>query len=144
MSVVPQDMFLEIMNGNWAILATFTAVYVSYHLIDVAHRRGVTLQKWFTDLPQSMQLAVAFLTVSVGVIFSRAPVWFWRFMTDGDPLKFSAGIKMLLTIGAALGCFGYICAIRVITRPMRSHWPWITAALCAVLYTVGTLILRSA
>lgn len=136
-----EDLTLEMMNGNWAILAIFTTFFLGFHLWDVSRRRGVTIQQWFTDLPQSMQLAVALFTISVGVVLSRAPVWYWRFTSNGDPARLGE-IKIWLTLGAAIGCLGFMCAIRVITRPMMSHWPWLMSAGVAVIYTLATLFIR--
>lgn len=136
------DIGLELMNGNWSLLSFFAMVFIGYHLLDVTARRRVTLRQWLTDLPQSMQLAVALFTISLGIFLSRAPVWYWRFTTGGDPAHLS-DIKELLFLGGVCGCLGVICAVRVVTRPMLSHWPWIAALLTGLVYTTMTLAFRA-
>lgn len=130
--------WLEIFNGAWSILAFSACVFLIYHIHDIAVQRRITLRRWFVDLPQSMQLAVAVLAVSFGVVISRAPIWWWRIRTGGDLAAFDS-VKPWLIVSAAIGCVGFACLIRVITRPMKTHLPWIVPMVAVLGYAIGSL-----
>lgn len=139
MTAVDLNLYLEIFNGSWAILSLYAVIFLLYHLSHIGSQRDVGMRHWmFGNIPQSMQLALAILAVSAGVFISRAPIWYWRMVTGGDFASFDI-TRGFLTFGAGLGCVGFMCLIRVVTRPMTSGWPPLLAAASVVAYVVSRL-----
>lgn len=140
MTKLNANLFLEIFNGSWAILSLYSVIFLIYHLRDIGARRRINSRHWYLGrIPQSMQLAISVLAIAAGVFVSRAPTWYWRLTTGGDFSDFDT-IRTFLTVGAGLGCIGFMCLIRVVTRPMTSGWPPLLAAGTVTVYIVARLI----
>lgn len=136
------NLLLELSNGTWSILAFCACFFLAFHILDIGERRHIHIRRWFSDLPQSLQLAVGIFTVCVGIAVGRPAIWFWRFTTGGNLQNFDE-IRFPLILGAAIGCVGLICIIRVVTRPMQSNWPWISSIVLVLAYVAATLIHRA-
>lgn len=130
----PWRHLLEAANGEWAIAAGWLSIFLTYHLAKVGAQRRIWRRGWIS-LPLSMQMAVAMLAISVAVLVTRAIIWFSRYTHDG---AIYGGDSVLFAAATALGIIGFLCALRVVTRPMIGRWPWWCAVASSVLYLVWT------
>jgi len=122
---------LEFCNGVLAIAAAWSVVFLAYHVVKVGGQRRV--RSW-RKLPQALQLAVAVLAIAWGT-FGIAVIWAVRYrhggaLVLGDFDAVVVSFFRLVLIG------GFLCALRVITVPMRWRWPWLGAIASAALYLV--------
>ena len=78
-----------------------------------------------------------------GVI--RAPVWYYRHMTNiGEKLNASDIDKFwtIATIGAIFSIVGGLCALRVSAPDNMRPWPWIVTMLIALVVATAGLWMR--
>ena len=136
------NLLLELSNGSWSILAFCACFFLAFHIVDIGERRHIHIRRWFSDLPQSLQVAFGVFTVCLGIAITRPAIWFWRFTTGGDLAHFN-DIRMPLIAGAVIGSAGLICIIRVVTRPMQANWPWIAPIVLVALYIAAMLLHRA-
>lgn len=122
---------LEVSNGEWLIVCTSLSLFLIYHLVRVGSQRRIGWRRWLWNLPLSMQLAVGVLIISLGVGTRSALIWWGRFKY-GAPLQ---GInEWMLLWGTLLAILGFMCVLRVITRPVFGHWPWVATLLAMAGY----------
>lgn len=128
------DKLLELGNGLWTITCAWLMVFLAYHLIKVSRLRRVGLGRWLFRLPLSMQLALGVLVACVGIVIRTGQVWLDR-MLNGGALS---GAVMFSTFwfvaGTLIAVTGFMCILRVATRPMLGNWPWVGAAFCMLVY----------
>lgn len=128
---------LEAFNGAWAILAGYCVVFLLLHLHRTGITKHLTWRRWLFHLPVGMQLAVATTAICAAIFISRAAVWWWRFFDDADPHHLPDQ-AIPLAFGAFLGCWAFLCILRVITRPFGA-WP-VTIATMSVLAYLATFL----
>ncbi len=80
------------------------------------------LMAW-RSLPQALQLAVAILTVSTATCGIA--------IVGGDAVAIS--VLRVVLVG------GFLCALRIVTRPMVWRWPWLGAIASAGVYLAWSL-----
>lgn len=129
--------YLEIANGLWMIIAFWLIVFLAYHIIVVGKQRHIHGKKWI-DLPLSMQLAVAVWFSSVGICTTRIIIWWSRFQNDGY-VEMQSFDTFGFLIGTMIGLAGFLCLLRVVTRPMLGDWPWTSALTCCALYILWSV-----
>lgn len=129
---------LEAFNGAWAILAAYCVIFLLVHLYMIGIARHLTLRGWLFNLPPGMQLAVATMSICAAIFISRAAIWYWRFFYHGEADAL-AGQSIPLAAGAFLGCWSFLCILRVITRPF-GMWPVASAVVTVMLYLATFLI----
>ena len=129
---------LEIGNGLFSIVSLFLFVFLAYHMIKVGAQRRV-LQKGLFHLPTSVQLAVGIWVSSLGMLGTRAIPWASRFMNDGY-IQLRYIEQIVFVIFTFVGLAGFMCILRVATRPMLGHWPWVLCLACCVIYLSWTLV----
>lgn len=112
---------LRISNGELFIVTAWLSVFLAYHLVKVGAQRRVWRGMSWRKLPMSMQLAVALLTVSIAVTVMSS--------------------ELVAPAGHVLGVIGFLCALRVVTKPMLGSWPWFGAVGCGILYAIVSVIL---
>lgn len=128
---------LEMANGVWTIVSIWLVVFLAYHLVKVGAQRRVW--KYGLNLPLSIQLAVGIWIVCIGVLVTRAVVWVSRFSNDGFiELKEIETVSFVL--GTLVGLAGFMCILRVVTKPMLGHWPWVSALACCAIYIGWSLV----
>jgi archaellum biogenesis protein FlaJ (TadC family) len=112
---------LELGNGEWAIVCISLTFFLIYHLIAVGRMRRIGWRRWICKLPLSMQLAQAFLVVTAFLAYRSASLWYDR-ATHGGQLTNLNEVSLL--IGTAGATVGFMCVLRVVTKPVLGHWPW--------------------
>jgi|SRR5579859_2052551 len=120
---------LEVGNGLWAIVSAYLVVFLAYHLIVVAGQRKVAWREW----PLSMQLAAGVWIAVFGVLTTRSVVWSSRYANDSYLLLTPLG-SVVFGLGVFAGLVGFLCILRVATKPMLGHWPWISCLICCSFY----------
>lgn len=128
---------LAAFNGSVLILAAYCLLFLIIHLWATAHRRRLTLRRWFFRLPIGMQVAVGTAAICAGEVGTRLALWIWHFVFSGRPevLHTYGG---MLGIGAAVLAIGFLCILRVVSRPF-GRWP-VTAAVVTVLVYLATFL----
>lgn len=133
MTVAPNlDRLLELSNGLWTIVSVSLVIFLSYHLIKVSILRKITFRMWFFRLPLSMQLALGILIVALGIAMRSGQVWVDRLLHAGE-LSPSFGTHTFV-FGTLVAVTGFMCILRVLTRPMLGNWPWVVTTLVMVAY----------
>lgn len=126
---------LEALNGSWAILAGYAVFFTALHLYVVVKYGDKPFWDHVMDL--GFQLAVAAAIICAGIFLSRAAIWYWRFMTEGDLSQLSnQGVP--LGIGAVVGSIGFVLYIRIITKPFG--FAPVFAAVATVMFYLATFI----
>jgi hypothetical protein len=129
---------LEAFNGAWAILAGYCVVFLLIHLYMIGITRHLTLRKWLFHLPIGMQLAVATMSICAAIFITRSAIWYWRFFYEGEADALSSQATPL-AVGAFLGCWSFLCILRVITHPF-GIWPTLMAVGTVVAYLATFLL----
>lgn len=130
--------FLEVGNGVLAIVTAWLSVFLAYHLVKVGAQRRIW-RSW-SKFPVSMQFAIAFFTVSVATCTASAAIWVSRYARpDGMLLAGDVGV-VAIAAGRGLATAGFLCALRIVTRPMIGPWPWIGALLSVIAYLAWSTI----
>lgn len=128
---------LEAFSATWTILAAFCVVFLVVHLYSVGTHKHISLRRWLCWLPIGMQMAVAMLVIGTAEVITRGSVWFWRATTGGDPARL-VDFGFFLAGGATLGCVGFLCLLRVVTKPF-GRWPVLVAILTMAGYLASFL-----
>jgi len=128
---------LEMANGIWTIVSVWLVIFLAYHLIMVSAQRRI----WRRGLkiPLSIQLAIGIWIVCIGVLVTRAVVWVSRFSNDSF-IELRGIETVSFVCGTLIGLAGFMCILRVITRPMLGQWPWLSAMGCCVIYVIWSVI----
>jgi len=131
MSAIGWRNVLEIGNGLWTIISFYLVVFLAYHLVKVGAQRKVWRKH---RVPLSIQLAVSVWIAALGVLVTRSLVWALRFVGGGE-LEMKSIETATFSLGIFIGLTGFMCILRVATRPMLGQWPWVSAlgACCAYL-----------
>jgi hypothetical protein len=126
---------LEIGNGLISIVSIYLVVFLAYHLIKV----GVQRRAQIGHLPASMQIALGIWVTFVGVLMTRVVPWASRFTNDGY-IDLKSIETMVFSIGVFVTLIGAMCVLRITTRPMIGHWPWVSCLCWCVIYLSWTLV----
>jgi hypothetical protein len=129
---------LEVGNGLWAIVSAYLVVFLSYHLVKVGAQRRIRLSGWL-ELPLSMQLALGTWIAVFGVLTTRTVVWTSRYANDSD-LQLTAVGTIMFAVGIAIGLVGFLCILRVATKPMLGQWPWVSCLICCAFYLLWATV----
>lgn len=135
--MIDLNSLLELSNGVWTILGLVLLFAVIEYLYLEHHMRGLGIERWFGDLPVSMQLGAGIATLVLGFTIRSASVWFWRMLEAQTPLDYPT-----VVIGTVIAGLGMIWLIRVISRPRYGYRLVAIGIGCAGLFIVGTLILH--
>lgn len=126
------EYLLEVGNGELAIMTGWLSVFLVYHVVKVGSQRGAWSLRAWRKLPQSMQLAISFLAVTLAAFITAVVIWSSRY-TNG--ILVVRGIdSIVISVARILSVIGFLCALRVVTRPMRGQWPWLGAIGCGLAY----------
>ena len=104
--------FLDLGNGELAIVCISPSFFLIYHLIAVGRMRRIGWRRWICKLPLSMQLAQAFLVVTVFLAFRSASLWYDRATHEGRLTNLN---EVSLLIGTAGATVGFMCVLRVLS-----------------------------
>lgn len=128
---------LEMGNGVWAIVCVYLVVFLIYHITKVGLQRRIW-RKWKSP-PLSIQLAIGVWIASTGIAGTRAVTWWSRYSHEGniDMHDFDTAAYVLFTV---IGVIGFMCILRVSTRPMLGHTPWIACLITCAAYIAWSLI----
>src|SRR5262245_55283610 len=107
--------------------------FLIYNLSIISAQRRVSPKQWLFKLPLSMQLAVGMLILSVGTLIRSASIWIDRALSDGALSSLSwTGVGLLA--GAFIAVCGFMCILRVVSKPVLGHWPWVSAVAAMLIY----------
>lgn len=130
---------LELGNGVLAIVTGWLVVFLVYHVLKVGTQRRVWSWRGWKRLPQALQLAVSFLAVTVATFLVALIIWLARYRNESYLIV--EGVDTItVSLARVLSVGGFLCALRVVTRPMRRQWPWIGAMASCVLYLAWSLL----
>lgn len=129
---------LEVGNGELAIITCWTMIFLVYHVAKIGHMRRVWSVRRWRDFPQALQLAIAFLAVATATFCVAAVIWLSRYQNESY-LVVRGLDTIVISISRVLSVAGFLCALRVITRPMLLRWPWLGALGCGVLYLIWSV-----
>lgn len=132
---------LEIGNGLWTIVSGYLVVFLAYHLTVITVQRKLWMKSWI-NLPLSVQLAVGTWVASIGVLMTRIVVFLSRATNDGY-LAFDDDQTVVFIAGIFVGLGGFLCILRVSTKPMLGHWPWVSCLVCCAFYLLLATVLRA-
>lgn len=130
---------LEVGNGLLAIVTGWLFIFLVYHIIKVGSMRRVWSWRAWPQLPQALQLATAFLAVSGATFLIAAVIWSARYR-NGAYLVASGWDSIIISVGRIFSIAGFLCALRVATRPMTYQWPLIGAMACGAVYAGWSLL----
>lgn len=128
---------LAAFNGAVLILAAYCVVFLAVHLWATGLRLHMTFKNWVIKTPLGIQMAIAVAVVCTGEVFTRGAIWLWRYIFHGDPSRLGQQ-SIMLGIGATILATGFLCVLRVISRPF-GPWP-LAAAVLTVLGYLATFI----
>lgn len=112
---------LELLNGNWGIAAAALTIICGVYLSHEAIARNINL--WERDrMTLGMKVSVGLFFLSLGVAIRSAEVYFWRRLGASD---LNALNQTWLILGSGIALVGFLCCIRVISRPLYGNAPWI-------------------
>lgn len=144
------ELNLELLNGNWSIAsASLMLICCTYLWHEVSTRSdqtvghqdradaGTGVRATFT---KGMRVAIAVLTISLGVLIRSVETWRWRVFDGGvSPNDLS---QLWLNIGALLAVIGFLCAIREISQPLYGRGPWVWTLVVVVIFNILTIAAR--
>ncbi len=129
---------LELLNGNWGIAAAALTVICGMYLSHEAFTRQIPL--WARSrMTVGMKLSVGLFMLSLGVLIRSFEVYFWRAFGTGELADLS---RSWLIAGSAIALVGFLCCIRVISKPLHGNLPWICTLGVMIAFTVGSIINR--
>lgn len=128
----------EIGNGLWSIVLVHLVVFLAYHLVKVGFQRRLRVSGWLS-LPLSMQLAVGVWVASLGLLITRFVIWISRYTNHGT-LSPGEGDGTAFFFGTVIGLVGFMCILRVATKPMLGHAPWVSAMFWSAVYLAWTMV----
>lgn len=122
---------LELGNGVLAITTGWAVIFLCYHVVKVSRQRRVGIRSW-RNLPQALQLAVAILAIAWASCGIAVVIWAARYRHNGYLLV--EGVDTIaISMFRVVLIGGFLCALRVITKPMQWRWPWLGAiGSCAI------------
>lgn len=123
---------LEMGNGVWAVTALCLTVFLTQHLVKVVFFRRP--KRGLFDQPSSVQLAIGVYVVGIAILITRGIIWWARYLSGGPLLDLELRFTDLYSFGVALGIVGFLCIIRVVTRPVFGHWPWMLTLAAVGIY----------
>lgn len=133
---------LELINGNWGIaslaLALICGIYLRHEILarQLRHSGAPLLSRSRVTL--GMRIAIALLTLSVGIFIRSAETWRWRM--SGAPISdLSQG---WLVMGDVIAVVGFLCAIREISSPLYGRAPWVCTLVAMVIFNVASVAYR--
>lgn len=127
------NLFLETLNGAWALLAVEFLIFLAiYHL-----HPDMTIKY---EVPTGPEVARVLATIALAELLTRGNIWAWRLFYGAQP--FSGTQLLLLGIAGCIGGWGFLCAIRLYSRPFFGDRPWRVCMVTVLLYSVGNLALR--
>ncbi len=121
---------LEIGNGVLAIATAWSTAFLLYHVTKVSRQRRI---KSWRNLPQALQLAVAILTIALSTCGVAVVIWASRYRNNSS-LSLEGIDTIVISLLRVVLVGGFLCALRIITRPMRWRWPWLGAIGCGAAY----------
>lgn len=121
--------WLEIINGAWGTAALCLFMVALAYFGHEWIIRNVSIWRWRADITLGMRVALAMMTISLGVMITRLLIYAWRMMGASD---FERWQLITLLIGAAVGYVGFICAIREYSKTLYGSWVWITSLLASL------------
>lgn len=129
---------LTVGGGLWLIVSAYLVVFLAYHIIKVGMQRRLRPRRWL-EMPLSMQIAVGIWVAKVGVLvilLAMSRVWI------GGTVHFeeSSVAVGFMAFGLFLGLAGFLCILRVSTRPMLGHWPWVSCLICCSFYLLWSAL----
>lgn len=133
-------LFLEILNGNVALLSLFLLPLIAAQIWRYRSQyRG--LWRFLTDDPMGLQVVVAMGVYHLGDLLTRSAVWFARYMGVGGQMDFQYLFLLPLLAGSSLALVGLVCKIRVLSVGLfRTYRVYVTtAAFAAVFFTFWSL-----
>lgn len=128
---------LEVINGDWALLAFILMLMCAFYLGHEMLARHISLwhpRSW----EQGMRVATAIGAMSTGVFMTRIVIYSWRHYFEAA--AFSHVQAGTLIVGATIGTVGFVCAIREISKPLYGDWPWVLSIVLLAMMTGYTLI----
>lgn len=129
---------LELLNGNWAVGATSLAIICAIYLIHETAARGLPSWHWRKKITIGMRVAIALMTLSVGIAIRSTEVYIWRAF-DGDIVDLS---QFWLILGGSVALLGFLCCIREISKPLYGNGPWIWTLVTMMVFTIGSILRR--
>lgn len=121
---------LELLNGNWGIAASSLIVICSIYLQNEFRSRRILPFGERRRLTSGMRVAIATLTMSLGILIRSAETWRWR-VTGGDLSDLS---QLWLNVGGVVAVIGFLCLIRELSR-FYGRAPWALTLAAMVLFT---------
>lgn len=125
---------LELGNGLWTIVCFSLTIFLTYHIIKVASLRKIMQRRRWLKPPASLQMAIGFLVATFGILVRCAPIWLDRALHGG--VLSEGADRASLVVGTAIAVVGFMCVLRVATRPMVGHWPWVMTSVVMAAYVV--------
>lgn len=129
--------WLAIINGAWgtAALCLFM-VALAYFGHEWIIRR-ISVWRWRAKITLGMRVAVAMMTISLGIMITRLLIYVWQMLGAGN---FAEWQVITLIIGAVVGYVGFICAIREYSKTLYGSWVWITSLIASLAVAVFTVL----
>jgi hypothetical protein len=126
---------LELLNGNWGIAAAALTIICGIYLSHEAVARRIPL--WDRErMTLGMRVSVGLFFLSLGVAIRSAEVYFWRRLGGDNLGDLSQG---WLILGSGIALVGFLCCIRVISRPLYGNRPWIWTLVVMIAFTVASI-----
>lgn len=129
------ELTLELLNGNWGIAAvSLMLICATYLRHELNARHIMPFGKRFR-LTDGIKVAIAVLTMSLGILIRSAETWRWRVL--GGELD-----QGWLSVGGFIAVVGFLCLIREKSLPIFGRGPWIWTVVAMLVFSAGTLIVR--
>ena len=129
---------LELLNGNWGIASASLAIICGMYLLHETLARGMPSWQWRKKITVGMRVAIALMTLSLGVSIRSTEVYIWRVLS-GDLPDLS---QFWLILGGTIALVGFLCCIREISKPLYGNGPWIWTLVFMALFTVASITNR--
>lgn len=127
---------LELLNGNWGIAAAALTIICGIYLSHESIARRIPI--WDRSrMTLGMRVSVGLFFLSAGIAIRSAEVYLWRRFGGSDLSELN---QPVLVIGSALALIGFLCCIRVISRPLYGNWPWVGTLIAMTGFTVATIM----
>lgn len=129
------ELNLELLNGNWAIAAAALMLICAVYLWHEFRARRILPFGERRRLTDGIKIAIAVLTMSLGILIRSAETWRWRVF--GGDLDHG-----WLSVGGFIAVVGFLCLIREKSRPLFGTGPWAWTLVAMLAFSIGTLIVR--
>lgn len=129
------EYYMETLNGVFVILLANACIWLTYYIFEQKRIHSVSLIKVTTeDGPLGVRLAIPMLTLKFGLLL-RAVIWGWVELGPGHKdLQLSE--FLIVVFGSLLVVAGFLCLIRVLTKPRFGSWPWLVVGAVVLMYVV--------